>query len=79
MLFFLAIGTLDAGIGIGLLRFTPWSRMAAIYFFFFRILNTAITSLLPGSYARFEDEVAAVEVSLGRAAAPHPLLLSGNP
>ena len=44
VLFFLAIGTLDAGIGIGLLRFASWSRMAAIYFFF-RILNTAITFL----------------------------------
>ena len=73
VLFFLAIGMLDAGIGIGLLRFAPWSRMAAIYFFFFRMLNTAITFLLPGSRARFEDGVAAVEASLGRASAPHPL------
>ena len=77
VLFFLAIGTLDAGIGIGLLRFAPWSRMAAIYFFFFRILNTAITFLLPGSRARFEDGVAAVETSLGRAGAPHMPLLFG--
>ena len=68
VLFFLAIGTLDTGIGIGLLRFAPWSRMAAIYFFLFRILNTAITFLLPGSRARFEDGVAAVEASLGRRA-----------
>jgi hypothetical protein len=75
--FFLALGTLDAGIGIGLLRFAPWSRMAAIYFFFFRILNTAITFLLPGSRARFEDGVAAVAVSLGRAGAPHPPLWFG--
>ena len=71
MLFFVAIGTLDAGIGVGLLRFAPWSRTAAIYFFVFRILNTAITFLLPGSRARFEDGVAAVEASLGRAGAPH--------
>ena len=77
VLFFLAIGTLDAGIGIGLLRFAPWSRMAAIYFFLFRILNTAITFLLPGSRARFEDGVAAVEASLGRAGAPHPPLWFG--
>lgn len=77
VLFFLAIGTLDAGIGIGLLRFAPWSRMAAIYFFLFRILNTAITFLLPGSRARFRDGVAAVEASLGRAGAPHPLLWFG--
>jgi hypothetical protein len=77
VLFFLAIGTLDAGIGIGLLRFAPCSRMAAIYFFFFRIINTAITFLLPGSRARFEDGVAAVEASLGRAAAPHPPLWFG--
>jgi len=77
VLFFLAIGTLDAGIGIGLLRFAPWSRMAAIYFFVFRILNTAITFLLPGSRARFENGVAAVEASLGRASAPHPPLWFG--
>ena len=77
VLFFLAIGTLDAGIGIGLLRFAPWSRMAAIYFLFFRILNTTITFLLPGSRARFEDGVAAVEASLGRAGAPHPPLWFG--
>ena len=77
VLFFLAIGTLDAGIGIGLLRFAPWSRMAAIYFFVFRILNTVITFLLPGNRARFEDGVAAVEASLGRAGAPHPPLWFG--
>jgi hypothetical protein len=77
VLFFLAIGTLDAGIGIGLLRFAPWSRMAAICFFCFRILNTAITFLLPGSRARFEDGVAAVEASLGRAAASHTPLWFG--
>jgi hypothetical protein len=71
VLCFLAIGTLDAGIRIGLLRFAPWSRMAGLYFFLFRILNTAITFLLPGSRARFEDGVAAVEASLGRVGAPH--------
>lgn len=77
VLFFLAIGTLDAVIGIGLLRFAPWSRMAAIYFFAFRILNTAITFLLPATRARFEDGVAAVEASLGRPAASHPPLWFG--
>ena len=77
VLFFLAIGALDAAIGIGLLRFAPWSRMAAIYFFAFRILNTVITFLLPGTRARFENGVAAVEASLGRAAAPHPPLWFG--
>lgn len=77
VLFFLTIGTLDAVIGIALLRFAPWSRMAAIYFFVFRILNTAITFLLPGSRARFENGVAAVEASLGRASAPHPPLWFG--
>jgi len=51
--------------------------MAAIYFLFFRILNTTITFLLPGSRARFEDGVAAVEASLGRAGAPHPPLWFG--
>lgn len=75
--FFLAIGILDAGIGIGLLRFAPWSRMAAIYFLVFRILNTAITFLLPASRLRFENGVAAVEASLGRPAAPHPPLWFG--
>jgi len=34
-------------------------------------------SLLPGSRARFEDGVAAVEASLGRAATPHPPLWFG--
>lgn len=77
VLFFLAIATLDAGIGIGLLRFAPWSRMAAVYFFVFRILNTAATFLLPASRARFENGVAAVEASLGRAGAPHPPLWFG--
>jgi hypothetical protein len=51
--------------------------MAAIYFFFFRILNTAITFLLPESRARFEDGVAALEASLGRAGALHPPLWFG--
>jgi hypothetical protein len=77
VLFFLAIGTLDAGIGIGVLRFAPWSRMAAIYFFLFRIFNTAITFLLPGSRARFEDGVAAAEASLGQTGAAHPPLWLG--
>ena len=76
VLFFLAIGALDAGIGIGLPRFAHWGRMAAIYFFF-RILNTAITFLLPGSRARFEDGVATAEASLGRAGTPHPPLWFG--
>lgn len=34
-------------------------------------------SLLPGGRARFEDGVAAVEASLGRAGAPHPPLWFG--
>lgn len=76
-LFFVAIGTLDAGIGIGLLRFAAWSRMAAIYFFIFRILNTAITFLVPGSRERFAEGVAAVETSLGRGAGSHPPLWFG--
>lgn len=64
--FFVAMGTLDAAIGIGLLRFARWSRIAAIYFFVFRIINTSVTFLLPASRARFEEGVEALRASLGQ-------------
>jgi len=73
ILFFVVMGTLDAVIGIALLRLAPWSRMAAIYFFLFRIINTTLTFLLPGSRSRFEEGIAAMQTSLGQqSAARHP-------
>ena len=71
--FFVGLGTLDAGIGIGLLRLASWSRIVAIYFFLFRIINTTLTFLLPGSRSRFEEGIAAMQTSLGQqSAARHP-------
>jgi hypothetical protein len=55
--FFAAICLLDAAIGINLLSMTPWSRTAAIWFFAFRIANTAATVVVPGSRLRFEQSV----------------------
>lgn len=66
MAFFLAMGAADATIGIGLLRLASWSRIAAIYFFLFRATNMAITFLLPGSRARFEEGVNATQAALGQ-------------
>jgi predicted secreted protein len=68
--FFLALGTLDAGIGIGLLRLASWSRIVALYFFLFRIINTTLTFLLPGSRSRFEEGIAAMQTALGQQSAP---------
>jgi hypothetical protein len=67
--FFVAMGTLDAVIGIGLLRFASWSRIAAIYFFVFRIVNMSLTFLLPGSRRRFEEGIEAMQAALGQQAA----------
>lgn len=67
--FFVAMGTLDAVIGIGLLRLARWSRIAAIYFFVFRMANTFVTFSLPASRARFEEGVDAVQAALGQQAA----------
>ena len=64
--FFSAIGTFDAVLGIGLLRLSPWSRMAAIYFFVFRIVNTSLALLVPGSRAHFEEGIDVVRASRGR-------------
>jgi hypothetical protein len=64
--FFVAMGTLDAAIGIGLLRLARWSRIAAIYFFVFRIVNTCVTFLVPASRARFEEGVATMRAMLGQ-------------
>ncbi len=68
--FFLAMGTLDAGIGIGVLRLAAWSRIAAIYFFWFRMANMFVTFSLPGSRARFEGSVAAMQAALGQQSRP---------
>jgi hypothetical protein len=67
--FFLGMGTLDAVIGIGLLRLASWSRIVAIYFFVFRIANTLFTFSLPGSRAGFEKGVATMQAALGQRAA----------
>lgn len=68
--FFAAMAALDAGIGIGLLRCAGWSRIAAIYFFVFRIANTSVTLLRPESRARFQEGVEALRASLGQQTAP---------
>ena len=68
--FFVAMGTLDAAIGIGLLRLARCSRIAAICFFVFRIVNTCVTFLVPASRARFEEGVAAMRATLGQQPAP---------
>ena len=68
--FFVAMGMLDAVIGIGLLRAATWSRMAAICFFVFRITNMSVTFLLPRSLARFEASIELTRQSLGLASGP---------
>jgi hypothetical protein len=68
--FFLALGTLDAVIGIGLLRLAPWSRIAAIYFFLFRIANTSLTFLLPENRERYEEGVGVMRAAMGQQSAP---------
>lgn len=65
-LFFVAMGTLDAGIGIGLLRLARWSRIVAIYFFVFRMANTFVTFSFPASRGRFEEGVDAMQAALGQ-------------
>jgi len=55
--FFAAMCLLDAAIGFNLLTMAPWSRMAAICFFAFRIANTSATFAVSGSRARFEQAV----------------------
>jgi hypothetical protein len=65
VVFFLAMAALDAAIGIGLLRLAAWSRMAAIYFFMFRMANLFVTFSFPGSRARFEEGVDAMQSALG--------------
>lgn len=67
--FFVAMGTLDAVIGIGLLRLARWSRIVAIYFFAFRMTNTFVTFSFPESRARFEEGVDAMRAALGQQAA----------
>jgi hypothetical protein len=68
--FFVAMGTLDAAIGISLLRLARWSRISAIYFFVFRIVNTSVTFLVPASRSRFEEGVATMRATLGQQPAP---------
>src|SRR5438445_4357978 len=68
--FFLLLGTLDAVIGIALLRLAPWSRMAAIYFFVFKGANTLLTFVFPGSRARFEEGLKTMRAARGQHSAP---------
>jgi len=65
VVFFLAMAALDAAIGIGLLRLAAWSRTAAIYFFVFRMANLFVTFSFPGSRARFEEGIEAMQSALG--------------
>jgi hypothetical protein len=76
--FFAAMGTLDAVIGMGLLRFAAWSRVVAIYFFLFRIGNTLLTFSLPGSRARFEEAIALMQAAMGRKFAPRSPIWFGG-
>ena len=69
ILFFAGMGTLDAVIGTGLLKLAWWSRVAAIYFFVFRMANTLVTFLRSRSRAAFEGGVAAMQAALGQPAA----------
>jgi len=64
--FFLAIGTVGAVLGIGLLRLAPWSGVAAIYFFVFRALNTLAILLVPHSRVRFKEGLDEVRATHGR-------------
>jgi len=70
ILFFVVMGTLDAVIGIALLRLAPWSRMAAIYFFVFKGANTLLTFVFPGSRARFEEGLKTMRAARGQHSAP---------
>jgi hypothetical protein len=65
VVFFLAMAALDAAIGIGLLRLAAWSRMAAIYFFVFRMANLFVTFSFPAGRARFEEGISVVRGALG--------------
>ena len=78
IVFFLAMGTLDAVIGIGLLRFAAWSRVLAIYFFLFRIVNTLLTFLRPASRARFEEAIALMQTSIRWRSAPRSPIWFGG-
>jgi len=49
---FLAFGALQLCIGIGLLRIRPAARTAAIVYFAFTFVNTAVFYFAPGSHAR---------------------------
>jgi hypothetical protein len=73
--FFAAICLLDAMIGIALLRLAPWSRIAAIYFFVFRIANTSAAFIAHGSRLRFEQSVLLTQHAMRFRRAPTPLQL----
>jgi hypothetical protein len=52
VLFFAVFAALQLGIGIGLLRLRPAARIAAIGYFSFGFLNSAVFYLAPGGHAR---------------------------
>jgi hypothetical protein len=52
ILFFLTFAALQLCIGIGLLRLRPVARMAAVIYFIFGFLNSAVFYFAPGGHAR---------------------------
>jgi hypothetical protein len=68
--FFAVLCLLDAAIGFHLLTRAPWSRMAAICFFAFRIANTLATFAFPVSRAHFEQAVLLTQRAMNPGAAP---------
>jgi hypothetical protein len=49
----------------GLLKLEPWGRSLAIYYFNFAIFNSIISVILPGSQARYEEAMTAMQNSMG--------------
>lgn len=68
--FFAIMCLLDAAIGFHLLRRASWSRMAAICFFAFRIVNTFATFAFPVSRSHFEQAVWLTQRAMKSGSAP---------
>ena len=71
--FFAAMCLLDAAIGFNLLMLVWWSRIAAIWFFAFRIANTCATLLVSNSRHRFEQSVLLAQRATGLGPVPTAL------
>jgi hypothetical protein len=73
--FFAAAGL---SIGVGLLRFKPWSLTAAIWFCYFGMLNSIVSALVPNAYANMltamKGMLPEVSASAGMMEPPPPLL-----